>query len=123
MLPLIPALILLLLQGPSNFERLTMDARLPAALEVIHRQLLEPGNSQLSEREEQALASLIASGKGAQLTQALLSFLWQEEEVRTKPTFRDCQDLESTSITSPPTSRRQDGYADCRRSRDGPIAS
>ena len=122
MLPFIPALILLLLQGPSNFERLAMDSRLPAALEAIHRQMAEPGGSLLSEREEQALASLIAAGTNAHLTRALISFLWNDVDVAKS---LDCSSTELRkpiigSCTSPPP---QNGFSRSQRTRDGPAVN
>jgi hypothetical protein len=119
MLPFIPALILLLLQGPSNFERLAMDARLPAALEAIHRQMAEPGGSQLSEREEQALASLIAAGTNVQLTRALISFLWNGPETTSKsdPSSIELAIPVIGNNASPPP---QDGFERSQRTRDGP---
>jgi hypothetical protein len=119
MLPLLPALILLLLQGPSNFERLAVDGRLPAALEAINRQMTQPGAEKLSEREEQALASFIAAGTSAQLTRALMSFLWQSKEPR--PTTQHLEREPARAITSqgdsPPP---QDGFRRSQRTRDGP---
>jgi hypothetical protein len=122
MLPLLPALILLLLQGPSNFERLAIGARLPEALEAIHRQMSEPGSSVLTSSDEQALADLIATKSGAELTQALISFLCGRPEI-----VRERQDLAAfvhagsfPEQSPPPTS---DGFARCQRSRDGPRSS
>ena len=118
MLPLLPALILFLLQGPSNFERLAVDARLPAALEAIHRQMAEPGAAKLSEREEQALASLIAAGTSDQLTRALMSFLWRRDEVSpVKQSPRDASAAVVRPGASPPP---QAGFERCQRTRDGP---
>jgi len=119
MLPLLPALILMLLQGPSNFERLAVDGRLPAALEAIHRHMAQPGSEKLSEREEQALASLIAAGSSAQLTRALMSFLWHGDE---KPQSAEPPACESSQPVvcfndSPPA---PDGFERSQRTRDGP---
>ncbi len=119
MLPLLPALILLLLQGPSNFERLAIGARLPEALEAIHRQMSEPGSSSLARGDEQALADLIATKSGAELTQALISFLCGRPEI-----VRDRQNLvehvPTGSFPEPSTSSASDGFARSQRSRDGP---
>jgi hypothetical protein len=120
MFPLFPALIFLLLQGPSNFDRLAFEARLPAALEAIHRQMAQPGAAQLSEQQEQALATLIASGSAAQISQALFSFLWSNQD---EPLVAEAADLVRRQPAigpgeSPPPS---DGYAQCRRTRDGPL--
>jgi len=118
-LPFLPALILLLLQGPSNFERLAMDARLPAALEAIHRQMAEPGGPRLSDREEQALASIIAAGTSAELTHALMSFLWHGRDAaqRVAPQPDEISYFVVRAHPSPPP---QDGFERCQRTRDGP---
>jgi hypothetical protein len=119
MLPLLPALILMLLQGPSNFERFAVDGRLPAALEAIHRQMAMTGTERLSEREEQALASLIAAGSSAQLTRALMSFFWLDDEKPrlTTPISRDPSRPVACTCESPPP---QDGFERSQRTRDGP---
>jgi len=119
MLPLLPALILLLLQGPSSFERLAVDGRLPAALEAINRQIVQPGSEKLSEREEQALASLIAAGTSAELTRVLMSFLWQDGA---KPQTSKPIDLESSRpiVCHLNCLSLQDGFERSQRTRDGP---
>ena len=111
----------MLLQGPSNFERLAVEGRLPAALEVIHRQMAQPGGAQLSERQEQALATLIASGAASQLSHALLSFLWCEEEPsRGTVVSEDPENVRvfPTGYSPPP----EEGFALNQRTRDGPKA-
>ena len=117
MFPLFPALILLLLQGASNIERFPVDGRLPAALEAFHRQSVQRGSAQLSEQQEQVLASLIASG--SELSQALLTFLWTDNE---KPLKRETPPEVSprpriSHANSPPP---QAGFAESQRARDGP---
>ena len=119
MFPLFPALILLLLQGPSNFERCAIDGRLPAALEAIHRQSAQLGTSGLSEHQEQVLATLIASG--TEISQALLTILWRNEE-RTNPDV-PCETGPRTHFLpadSPPSS---DGFGESQRARDGPTTN
>lgn len=96
-----------------------MDARLPAALEAIHRQMAEPGGSQLSEREEQALASLIAAGTNVQLTRALMSFLWNGPETASKidpSSFELANPIIGSNASPPP----QDDFGRSQRTRDGP---
>jgi len=70
MLPLLPALLLLLLQGPSNIERLAQDGRLPEALDSLHRQMfVSPGAADL------AMSSLLQMSGDASLAQALATLL------------------------------------------------
>ena len=61
MLPLLPALILLILQGPTNVERMALDGRLPAVLNAIHRQMeATPGErTALSRADGVALVSAV----------------------------------------------------------------
>jgi len=118
MLPLLPALLLLLLQGPSNFERLSVDGRLPAALEAFHRELAQPNKPQLSEQDENALASLLAAGIDVQLSQAFLA-LFQRSEIQ--PSRPAAFQEEPASIDSKDTlGNLQEGFSQCRRTRDGP---
>ncbi len=119
MLPLLPALILLLLQGPSNFERLAVNGRLPAALEAMHRQMAQPGEVQLTRSEEQALASLIAGDSSVELSQALLHFLrFGAEKPQQTVIFEDPSPQPIIARgDSPP---QQDGFSRFQRTRDGP---
>jgi hypothetical protein len=116
MLPLLPALILLLLQGPSNFARLAVAGKLPAVLDAFHRQLAQPGASQLSEREEQVLASLIAATSTTQLSHALLSYLRAGDERPGTPEFSPRVVI---VLSAPPL--LQDGFTRSQRTRDGPL--
>src|SRR4051794_16630366 len=77
MLPLLPALILLILQGPTNVERMALDGRLPAALDAIHRQMESSGSERaaLSRADGMAMASLLAISGDPHLSQALATLL------------------------------------------------
>jgi hypothetical protein len=122
MLPLLPALILFLLQGPSNFERLAVDGRLPAALDAIHRQMDRPGIEQLSERDQETLASLLAAGLDTQFSNAFFAYLNRGNEHPHTPILAS-KELGRPILASrgvPPT---QEGFERFQRSRDGPAIS
>lgn len=117
MFPLFPALILLLLQGPSNFERAAMEGRLPTALEAISCQSAQLGSPRLSEQEEQALAELIASG--TEISQALLTILCRTETPRRQEPVLETRPTPPFVLPdAPPISS---GFANTQRSRDGPV--
>ncbi len=72
MLPLIPALLFLLLNGAPNVERLAQDGRLPDAVSFANR----PEVQALSARQSEAvLASLIAVSWDKELSHALICLL------------------------------------------------
>ncbi|HVT13414.1 MAG TPA: hypothetical protein VHE55_14200 [Fimbriimonadaceae bacterium] len=124
MLPLLPALILLLLQGPANVERMAGSGQLPGALQALHRQMASTP-SETCKAEEVVFASLLAVSSDKDMSRILLRLL----------TFIEPPDAERTPIpasfeeSSPPApippslGAPQDGYFDCRRSRDGPAGS
>ncbi len=123
MLPLLPALILLLLQGPANVERMAGSGQLPGALQALHRQMAS-ASSETSKAEEVVFASLLAVSGDKDMSRALLHLLTFIE-----PPEAERPILVSTEESSPPTpippllGAPQDGYFDCRRSRDGPAGS
>ena len=76
MLPLIPVLLMLLLQGPSSLERLAAEGKLPAALETLHRQMRLAETQPLTETEEvrapdTVIASLMAIRSDAEFSRSL----------------------------------------------------
>lgn len=77
MLPILPALLLLILQGPSSIERMALDGRLPAALEAISRQMeAQNHRSNKVERSDEAvLATLLAFSGDPDLSNALYKLL------------------------------------------------
>lgn len=117
MLPFLPALILLLLQGPSNFERLAFEGQLPSALEALHRQIGYPGSERLSERDQAVLESLLAGGAENCLSNAFFAHFAANESL----TSSACHEIEvshashvtySATLTS--------GFGFFQRTRDGP---
>ena len=126
MLPLLPALLLLILQGPSSVERMALDGRLPAALEAIHRQMESQDHKSpsVSKADEAMLASLLALSVDPQVSHALIKLLSLGEPALTrKPTIA----IEAQAESPPPIAECDsavpvEGFAESQRSRDGPFA-
>ncbi|MEZ0327005.1 MAG: hypothetical protein ACAH95_13980 [Fimbriimonas sp.] len=114
MLPILPVILLLLLQGPANVERMALQGRLPAVIEAIQR-MDAPQN------EKEAFVSLLAASQDAELTHALFSILkWTEPAatVTAKPLS-----IEPTFVAIEPRQRMalSGGFVKGNRSRDGPF--
>ena len=119
MLPILPALILLLLQGPSNMERLARAGRLPAALDAIHRSVDGPEFSR-SMQKQAVLASLLAN-HDAHLSSALFALLAPGEE---SSDAKKASPSEPKSIVLPGVAPAPcEGFARSARTRDGPFAT
>jgi hypothetical protein len=124
MLPLLPALILLILQGPSSVERMAWDGRLPAALHALGRQI-ERSPAERTAADEIVLASLLAVSQDPALTQALLLLLEagaQDEAAQGTPALSAA----SFEPAHPPDfplhlGTTAPGFLDAQRSRDGPL--
>jgi hypothetical protein len=130
MLPLLPALILLILQGPTNVERMAMDGRLPAALQAIHHQMESSGEQRaaLSKADGVALVSLLAMSGDPQFTRALgrLLAISGADAFDELPPARARIEIEGADRGDPPPCPRlvgnlQDGFILSQRSRDGPF--
>jgi hypothetical protein len=127
MFPLIPALILLLLHGPSNFERFAENGRLPAALAVFHRGVSETATQADSGREDvsrRALASLIAASGNRELSEAFASMFLAGDSRSTALAFTGTS-LQQTTLPTFGESfaALREGFFRCVRSRDGPFAA
>jgi hypothetical protein len=112
MLPFLPALLLLLLQGPSDFERLVAEGRLSSVLEKFVAE---------SPKERKTLQALLVSGGHPELSRALAVLLTGQSEPEAKPAF--VPPVAEERVVVPPTSDARplpEGYADGRRTRDGP---
>jgi hypothetical protein len=129
MLPLLPALILLILQGPTNVERMALDGRLPAALDAIHRQMESTGSehASLKAANGMALVSLLAMSGDPQFSQALVKLLAMSsgDAVEAKPSGKQYRDQFADDLANPPPCPRRlgsltDGFFGSQRSRDGP---
>lgn len=118
MFPLLPALILLLLNAPAGMDRLEADGRLPAVLAALQHQIdAKAGRSS----DELALASLLALGSDPDVAEVLVRYLaakaTEAEPLACEPTSR-------TSDASPEApwsvGKPRQGIATAERSRDGP---
>jgi hypothetical protein len=111
MLPILPAILLLFLQGPAHLERLALEGRLPAGFDAEH---LQAG------REERAIAALLASGNANEFSSAILALLeFSEESTPSKPATKISTFV---AITPSQVAKVARGYGEGVRSRDGPFA-
>jgi hypothetical protein len=121
MLPLLPALILLLLQGPAGIERMAGAGQLPGALDALHRQIAN-APQKVRAADEVVLASLLAASGDQAMSQALLRLL----AMITPEVPAEARRIILLEEVSPPVpipvslGSPRDGYLACRRSRDGP---
>jgi hypothetical protein len=126
MLPLLPALILLLLQGPAGIERMASNGQLPSALNALHRHIAN-SHEKTTAADEVVFASLLAAGQDRGMSCALLKLLTSVDVV-----FVDTGELAPKSLDDPedhgipirPAPRLgalSNGYFTCQRSRDGPF--
>lgn len=122
MFPFLPALLLLILQGPAKVERMACDGRLPGALESLHRQIAAP-TARVRSADELVLASLVGLGGDHALSRALMHwFALAEPETAPAESGRAIEDPAPQLSAPPPSFHLQDGFNACRRSRDGPKA-
>ena len=136
MLPLLPALILLLLNGPANIERMADGGALPAALAAIQHRIDsgEAVNLSQARADQLALASLLSLSGDPHSSHALARLLISDLGSRTSDLHQSDVAPESRLVElepsgsdqrSPirdPRSEIQEGHAESQRSRDGPIA-
>ena len=109
MLPILPALLLLFLQGPANLERMALEGRLPAAMDGSHR---------IEIRDDRALAALLSASNNTELSSAILALInWSVD----KPTSAPSEPI-STNVVVPVAQVKatEDGFKSSQRSRDGP---
>ena len=123
MLPILPALILLLLQGPGNVERMALDGRLPAALQALQRHVDSPQAKQLACEEVVALASLLAVTGDPGFSKAIYAILNSDGEPKAEPRIWLQPEDESPPPCVPRAiGRERDAFYSAQRSRDGPHA-
>jgi len=128
MFPLLPALLLLLLNGPANFERMAEHGALPAALAAIQQRIEAPGvqSARVTKADHQALASLLTLGGDPQLTQALVRLLAVNVacEPVASPQPKSLEQHEESPGEPPPiqVGKPQSGFLESQRSRDGPVS-
>lgn len=126
MLPILPALLLLILQGPSSIERMALAGRLPAALEAVSRQIESHDQSLASTEGAEAAvwASLLAFSGDPELSNALYRLLALDATAPAAPRqygFEPDDWVDPPSFLSPDLASLPDAYVQCRRSRDGPV--
>jgi hypothetical protein len=123
MLPLLPALILLLLKGPAGIERMAWNGQLPSALHALHRQMAKAPERTCA-ADEVVFASLLAVSGNKDMSRALLHLLTYVEPAATEtPTHVAKSDEASPPVPIPPTlGTPSNGYFACQRSRDGPLS-
>lgn len=124
MLPILPALLLLLVNAPSKLDRVEC-LRAWGALETLQRQLESGSNGIDGDREEteRALASLLALRLPPGEIGRALATLLQFEAAEPAPVAEPAVPLEAPERIEPPPPpcRLLAGSLECRRSRDGPV--
>ena len=125
MLPILPALLLLILQGPSSLERMALDGRLPAALQAVTRQI-ENADANFAEIEDADVAvwaSILAFSGDPELSGALYRLLSLDATaipMRRHVGFEPDDWVAPPAFRTPDQKSLPDAYIQCRRSRDGP---
>lgn len=130
MLPLLPALILLLLSGPANIERLAEGGALPAALAAVQQRVAASPNSDKelaqARADQFALASLLSLSGDPQLSRALAHIFAIHVACEPIPSARPTSLSEESKSEPPPPARSigkpQSGFLRSQRSRDGPCS-
>lgn len=128
MLPLLPAILLLLLNGPAGLDGVARDACLPEAIKALHRQIgeskdTEPKRALLKSIEsELILASLLAGTSDTDLSKAISELLLLVSLDAPPPKQAPPEEpaKEQTGFIEPQQVRLSLGYCHTARSRDGP---
>ena len=119
MFPLLPALILLFLNGPAHMERLAEGGALPAALAAVQQRLEAPDKR----ADQLALASLLAFSGDKEASRLLVKIL-ALQTVEERPAVQPV--VETEAKVDPPQERclgqTREGFLRSQRSRDGPAA-
>jgi hypothetical protein len=112
MLPLLPALLLLIFRGPSVAEKANLGAAFQPK-EAVYQKFASRKSSR-----SQALRALLSISEHPAFTQAIAELLQlipdEPATPLSKPASPKRSRLEATKRDL------QDGFCDCRRSRDGP---
>jgi hypothetical protein len=125
MLPILPALLLLILQGPSSIERMALEGRLPAALQAVTRQIesAEANLASTDDAEAAVWASLLAFSGDPELSGALIRLLSLDVSLPERSSgkaFEPNDWVDPPVFLSPDRASLPDAHVQCRRSRDGP---
>ena len=127
MLPILPALLLLILQGPSSIEKMALDGRLPAALEAISRQMEAQNHrsNKVDRSDEAVLATLLAFSGDPDLSNALYKLLSLDQPTdQVRASLVDLGDSEperSPIMSSGEVPALPVVSLESQRSRDGPF--
>jgi hypothetical protein len=133
MFPLLPAILLLLLNGSSGLDRTAYDGCLPEAIKALHRQINEGDSEKQATllkglRSELIIASLLAGSNDEQLSQAIseLLMLVGMSDLAPPPrtaTFVDFPEPdEQLALGHEASPRLNEGFSHTARSRDGPAS-
>lgn len=120
MLPILPALLLLLLGGASKMDR-AVAACLPGGSEAMHRASKQVGDATKAER---LWASLLALKVGPEEMDRAFAVLLAIDASETPLSVESDSDLESSVLPHRDPSRPlgADGWTRSCRTRDGPIS-
>jgi hypothetical protein len=127
MLPILPALLLLILQGPSSIEKMALDGRLPAALEAIsrHMEAQNHRSNKVERSDEAVLATLLAFSSDPDLSNALYKLLSLDQPMdQVRKGLKDPGDAEperSFILSSGDVPVLPVVCLESQRSRDGPF--
>jgi hypothetical protein len=120
MLPLLPAILLLLLQGPAGPERIAHE-RLTGAIQALHRQIGASHESG-AVSDEVVFATLLAASHDNALSRALLQALdLYAGPVSERPEPQLAYAEPRSPVPVPPSlGTPGKGFFTCGRTRDGP---
>jgi hypothetical protein len=125
MLPILPALLLLILQGPTSIEKMALDGRLPAALDAISRKMEgQSHSSRVAERADEAvLATLLAFSGDPDLSHALYTLLSLDQpcEKPARVAFGEAEPQQVHNFLGPIIGALPTVSLESQRSRDGPF--
>lgn len=127
MLPIVPALLILLLQGPAGLERLAVGRHLPEALARLNLSVPmgEPvSGAQIDIGSNRALAALSALQRtNREFAAALQQLLNAAAEALEPDVSESAEAVETASVAGPPDEnfgKPSDGFLFVGRTRDGP---
>lgn len=116
MLPFLPALLLLLIQGPASIDRLAQAGRLPEGLVGLQRSMVA-GDPRAAEIAFDSLRQMASDEDIVQALQWIYARIDAEAPVRVDPAdFPVCSEFKPAEPFEVP-----DGHSSDNRSRDGPV--
>lgn len=121
MLQILPALILMILNGPSHAERWVEGTRQPSALESATVKLVPDLAITRTRGQERALHALLSLSGSSEVAEAIMHLIsmhvveCRPGEPMLQPVFPAIR-----TFGEPPTRAESDCFAESQRSRDGP---